>query len=100
MGTLISADSYLLKPCRADKSYTLKLKNRHVNGTDLVQALLASSKFKLMAQTKLLSVLEYEGTLISVHIQGDMLLRQVQTREHANAIASKIIAIIGSISCE
>ncbi len=96
IGTLISGQPYLLKPCRADKSYTLKVTDERLSGNDIVRALLASSKCNLVAQTKVLSILELEGTLISVHFRGEMLLRQVPSREHADAVAAKIVTMINS----
>ena len=94
--TVILTESYLLKPCRGDKSYTLKVKGQRISGNDIVRALLTSSEYKLVAQTKVLSILELEGTLISVHFRGDMLLRQVPSREHADAVAAKIMKIVNS----
>lgn len=94
---MVLSELYLLKPCRGDKSYTLKLKDQRVSGNDVLKALLASPRCKLLAHTKVLSVLDLEGTVISVHFRGEMLLRQIPSREHADAVAAKVMDIINTV---
>jgi len=87
---------WILKPCRTDNAFKLRFRGRSYPTQMIVRKLIAGLNAQLVAETPMLKVVKHGSALISIHANGDLLLRNIHTDAAARELAERIANAIAA----
>lgn len=89
---MIYEDEYLLlQPCKTDKAYMLTFRKSRYPASEVVRKLKEKFDCHVLAQSNMLTILSLGQVVVSVHLKGDILIREAENFAQVRDTASLIL---------
>ena len=88
---------YILRPCKSDRAFKLVPKLRGNSMMTVADKLRVKLNCTILAETKHLTVVKLQDVLVTIHANGEMVIREIIDEEEVKRLASNIVEAIRGV---
>lgn len=92
----VDTEYYILRPCKTDRAFKLVPKLRAYPMTTVVDKLKVKLNCTILAETKHLTVVKLQDALVTIHANGEMVIREIIDEEEVKRLAANIVEALGA----
>lgn len=93
----VDTEYYILRPCKFDRAFKLVPKLRGYSMMAVVDKLRVKLNCTILVETKHLTVVKLQDALVTIHANGEMVIREIIDEEEVKRLASNIVEAIRGV---